>query len=175
MKNNIKTKTRNIVLTAVFAAFICISIVFLPRIPTGFNEGYIHLGDIVIYLAATFLPLPYGMAAAAIGGGLADIMAGAAVWTLPTIIIKAAMAMFFTSKEVKILNKRNKRAVIIAGLTGWIGYYFAGAIISGNFAAPLVTLPIEALQPIGSGVIFVFIAHYLDKINIKEKVFDEYK
>lgn len=175
MKNNIKNKTRYLVLTAVFAAFICISIVFLPRIPTGFNGGYIHLGDIIIYLSAVFLPLPYGMAAAAIGAGLSDIMAGAAVWVVPTVIIKASMVTFFTSKEAIILSKRNKKAVIIAGIIGWLGYYIAGSIIAGNFVAPLATLPIEALQPISSGLIFLLIAHYLDKIKIKERVLNEYK
>ncbi|MBU5454308.1 TIGR04002 family protein [Caproiciproducens sp. MSJ-32] len=175
MKNNIKNKTRYLVLTAVFAAFICISIVFLPRIPTGFNGGYIHLGDVLIYLAAALLSLPYGMAAAAIGGALSDIMVGAAVWALPTIIIKASMVIFFTSKEDLILSKKNKKAVIFAGITGWLGYYIAGSIIAGNFIAPLITLPIEALQPIASGIIFILIAHYLDKIKIKERVFKEYK
>ena len=60
---------------------------------------------------------------------------------------KSAMAMFFTSK---LINKEIK--AVMLGLTGWIGYYFAGAIISGNFLL-LSNLPIEALQPIGSGVI----------------------
>jgi uncharacterized repeat protein (TIGR04002 family) len=173
MKTNEKIKTRNLVLTALFAALICVCIVILPRIPTGFNNGYIHLGDTIIYLCATFLPVQYAMAAAAIGGGLSDIMSGAAIWAIPTIIIKAAMVLFFTYKEKNILCRRNKRALITAGLTGWIGYYIAGSIIAGNFVAPIVTLPIEVLQPIGSGIIFIIVAHYLDEMNIKEKIFNK--
>ena len=49
--------------------------------------GYIHFGDAIIYLTATLLPAPYAIAAAAIGGGLADLLT-APMWILPTIIIK---------------------------------------------------------------------------------------
>ena len=49
----------------------------------GFNGGYIHLGDALIYLAAVLLPAPYAMAAGAIGGGLADLLT-APVWAPAT-------------------------------------------------------------------------------------------
>ena len=168
MKTNIDIK--KLVLTSLFAALICISIGFLFKIPTGFNGGYIHLGDVIIYLAATILPTHYAILAAAIGGGLADALTGGVLWVIPTIIIKSILVLYFTSKNKTILCKRNVIGVIFAGFTGWIGYYIAGGIISGNFISALVMLPIEGLQPLASGIIFLILGGYLDKIGIKKKI-----
>lgn len=60
---------RRITVTAVFAAMITLMTAYIFHIPTGMNEGYIHFGDALIYVAAAILPLPYACAAGAIGGG----------------------------------------------------------------------------------------------------------
>ncbi len=163
-------KTKNIVLTALFAAMICITIAFLFHIPTGFNGGYIHLGDTLIYLAAVLLPTPYAMVAAGLGAGLADTLTGGILWVIPTIIIKPTMVLFFTSKDDSIICRRNILAVFIAGFVGCFGYYLAGAIISGNFIAPLATLYLELIQPLVSGIIFIVAGYSLDKIKFREKI-----
>lgn len=169
---NTNNKTKNIVLTALFASIICISINFIPKIPTGFNGGYIHLGDTFIYLGAVLLPTPYAILASAIGAGLADILAGGMIWVIPTIIIKPTMVLFFTSKSHKVLCKRNILALIFAGIVGCFGYYLAGAIISGNFIAPLASLYLEIIQPLVNSIIFILVAYAFDKISIKEKIFE---
>lgn len=167
MKENIKT--RNLVITALFAALIYVITAFL-HIPTGFNGGYIHLGDILIYLAAVLLPTPYAMISAAIGAGLSDALSGGMLWVLPTIIIKPVMVLFFTSKDNNIICKRNISAVFLAGIVGWFGYYLAGAIISGNFIAPLATFFMELIQPIASGIIFLMLSYSLDRIKIRKRL-----
>ncbi|WP_300379972.1 TIGR04002 family protein [Clostridium sp.] len=166
----IKIDTKNIVLTSLFAALICISIGFLFRIQTGFNSGYIHLGDVIIYLAAAMLPTHYAILAVAIGGGIADALTGGILWIIPTIIIKSGMVLYFTSKSKTILCKRNIIGIILAGITGWIGYYIAGGIIAGNFISALAMLPLEGLQPLASGIVFLMIGRYFDKIGIKKKL-----
>lgn len=166
---NVKIDTKKLVLTSLFAALICISII-LFKIPTGFNNGYIHLGDVIIYLAATIFPTHYAILAAAIGAGLADLLSGGAIWIIPTIIIKSVIVLYFNSKNEAILCKKNVIGVVLAGLTGWIGYYIAGGIISGNFISALAMLPIEGIQPLASGIIFIILGRYLDKIEIKKKI-----
>lgn len=166
---NVKIDTKKLVLTSLFAALICIFII-LFKIPTGFNNGYIHLGDVIIYLAAIILPTHYAIIAATIGAGLADALTGGAIWIIPTIIIKSVIVLYFTSKNKTILCKRNVIGVIFAGITGWIGYYIAGGIISGNFISALVMLPLEGLQPLASGMIFIILGRCLDKIDFKNKV-----
>lgn len=167
MKENIKT--RNLVITALFAALIYVITSFL-HIPTGFNGGYIHLGDILIYLSAVLLPTPYAMISAAIGAGLSDALSGGMLWVLPTIIIKPVMVLFFTSKDNNIICKRNISAIFFAGIVGWFGYYLAGAIISGNFIAPLATFFMELIQPIVSGIIFLMLSYSLDRIKIRKRL-----
>lgn len=166
---NTSNKTKQITLTALFAAIICITS-FVFHIPTGFNGGYIHLGDTFIYIAASILPTPYAMIAAGLGAGLTDALSGGVLWIIPTMIIKPVMVLFFTSKNNTILCKRNGVAVILAGLTCWIGYYLAAAVISGSLIAPLATIFIELLQPIASGIIFILVGYALDRIKIRELI-----
>ena len=68
------TKIRNIAITGVFAALITVMTAYVCHIPVGTNGGYVHFGDALIYLAAVLLPRPYALAAAAIGGGMADLL-----------------------------------------------------------------------------------------------------
>lgn len=160
---------KNIVTTALFAAIISVTTAYILHIPIGANSGYIHIGDCFIYLAACFLPLPYAMLAGAIGGGLADLMT-APIWILPTIIIKALIVLPFTSKTDKFINKRNIVAIFVAAIITTVGYYIAEALMFGNWLAPLATLGVGLLQPIGSGFLFVVVGGALDKSNIKNRL-----
>ena len=117
-------KVKTLAIAALLAAIICIATTSF-HIPVGVNGGYVHVGDAFIYMAASILPLPYAMMAAAIGAGLADLLSGAAVWVIPTIIIKPILVLFFTSKNEKILCKRNVLAVLLASFTGVMLYCLA--------------------------------------------------
>lgn len=166
MKNNGRTK--KIVLTSLFAAIICITTMI--HIPTGVNGGYVHVGDAFIYLAACILPLPYAMIAGAIGGGLSDLFSGAALWMIPTIIIKPILVLFFTRSNKKIINTRNVSAVFFAGITGVLLYMLAEGIIFGNLAAAFMFSLLGLVQPVGSAIVFIILGFALDKIEIKNKV-----
>ena len=156
---NVKT----IILVGLFASIIYLTTAYLFHIPTGMNNGYIHLGDAFIYLAASLLPMPYAMASAAIGAGLADLLTGATAWVLPTIIIKPLLVIWFTSKTDKIVVKRN----IGVGL---LGYGLAEGIMYGNFLTPLIKLPISALQPIGCGTLYILVGFAFDRIKLKSQL-----
>ena len=109
--------------TALFAAAITVMTAYMLHIPLP-TGGYIHLGDALIYLAACLLPVPYAAAAAAIGAGLADLLT-APMWVLPTLVIKAVLVLFFTSKSECILCPRNWAAVVAAGLFSPAAYALA--------------------------------------------------
>ena len=81
------SKVRYLTTTGLMAALITIMTAYICHIPVGMNGGYIHFGDSLIYLTAVLLPRPYALAAAAIGGGMADILT-APMWAPATIIIK---------------------------------------------------------------------------------------
>lgn len=71
------------------AALIFVATYFI-RLPVSM-QGYIHLGDGFILLGASLLGW-IAVPAAAIGSLLADLIAGYAIYCLPTFIIKGAVA-----------------------------------------------------------------------------------
>ena len=163
-----KKKINNLVVASLISALITLSILIF-KVPTAFNNGYIHIGDVFVYMAGALLPWNYAFFAAAIGAGLADILSGGIIWLIPTIIIKGIITLFFTSKNRNIINKRNIIALLLSAIFGVLGYYLYGALITGNFITPLIALGMEIVQPIVSGIIFIIIGLSLDKINFKNR------
>lgn len=157
-----------ITFTGLFAAMITIMTAYIFHIPYGANGGYIHFGDALIYIAAVLLPRPYALAAAAIGGGMADLLT-APMWAPATIIIKMLITLPFTSHKGRMLSPRNIGAPFIAAFLSASGYYLAEGILFGSFISPIASLTGSAVQSGGSAVIFLIAAAALDRIHIKQR------
>lgn len=180
-RNRQKEFLRQMTLACVFTAAVAVMTFFI-KIPS--HNGYIHLGDTVIYLSACLLPAPLAMLCGALGGMFADALGGYIIYIVPTMIIKAILPLAFTRKKDRLLCKRNIIALIPASLVTIVGYYIAEvcllSISSGNFfsyivtASPWVTavyaIPGNIIQALGSAVAFIFIAIALDKIKIKDRI-----
>ncbi len=174
------TSQKNIVrisVAAVFAALICVMTGFICRIPWGVNGGYIHLGDALIFLAASVLPTPFAMCAAGIGGGLADILCGAPVWAPFTVVIKALMALVITNKSEKIVSKRNMISLVPCAAISIVGYFIGAVVISlisgsrfdaawGGAAAAILG---NVIQAVGSSIVYFILAIALDKTGFKKQ------
>lgn len=158
--------TRRLTTTALFAAIIYIVTAHL-HIPSG--NGYIHVGDGFIYLAACLLPTGYAAAAAALGAGLADGLSGYPMWILPTVIIKALTVLAFNAGAGKIISRRNLLAIIPALILCGGGYYVAEAIIYGNWIAPIASIPSYFVQVGASALVFVTVGSALDRNRFKER------
>lgn len=154
-------------MTALFAAMIYVLTAFV-HIPT--QQGYIHIGDSLICLAAALLPAPYAVCAAAIGAGLSDFLSGYALWVVPTMIIKSVTVLLFTSKNQHIICRRNLFGVMLAMLVCVGGYYLAGALLYGDFAAALADIPTNIIQTVVSGVLFVVSGKTMDRLHIKNRL-----
>lgn len=167
-------KLKNLTFTALLAAMITIFTAYICHIPVGSNGGYIHFGDSLIYIAACLLPWPYAMAAAAIGGGLADILT-APIWAPATIIIKALISIPFTNKSSKIVTARNVISTIIAFVISATGYVIAEAVITQtNILVVLpVSVPGSVIQSGGSAIIFIILGLVLDKMGFKKRFFNQ--
>ncbi len=163
-----KDKVHLLTITALFAAAITVMTAYMLHIPIP-TGGYIHLGDALIYLAACLLPLPYAAGAAAIGAGLADLLT-APMWVLPTLVIKAIIALFFTRNSDKLLCRRNLAAVVIAGLFSPAAYALAGCAMAGTMAAFVPQFLGTLVQGIGSGALFIVITPALDGMKLKEHI-----
>jgi uncharacterized repeat protein (TIGR04002 family) len=159
--------------TAIFTAIIILATSVL-KFSTGLGEGYIHLGDSMIYLSACLLPFPYCLIAGALGGALADIVSGFAIWSIPTMIIKMLNVLPFAlmcrkHKSNKILSKSIVLITIISGVITILGYFVAECILY-SVASATLSLIGNTIQAVASGIIFIIIATSLDKINLKSKL-----
>lgn len=162
-------KTVHITYTGLFAALICLATAFLLHIPVG--NGYIHLGDAFIYLAACLLPAPYGILAAAIGGGLADLLCGYTAYVLPTMLIKSLLAVCFylfgAGKNGVMLSKRRRitASVICVPITV-IGYWLTAFVLYGNLTAQFFeTAPPNLIQSVGSAAAFFVLSLAAERIR----------
>ena len=165
MKNN---KTYHLAAAAVLAVLTFIFTAYLGHFPIG-QGGYIHFGDSIIYLAASLLPAPFSFFCV-FGAVLADVSAAAHIWIVPTIIVKTAIVILFSSKGDKILTKKNLIMSAVAGVVGIVGYYIAEGIIYGNFLAPMVSVPFGLIQAGGSMIFYVLIAYFMDRAKFKDYI-----
>ena len=154
-------------ITGVFTALVFVITAYL-HIPT--NNGYIHVGDGFIYLAACLLPAPYAMFVGAGGALLADCLTGFAVWAPGSVIIKAVTALLFSAKSKKIMTLRNSLTLLPAAVICAGGYYLYEALIYGNFISPLAGIPASLTQSVASAVVFVAAGLVIDKMKLKQKL-----
>ena len=149
-------KLRLLCLAALFAGAIAVTTAYLLHIPIP-TGGYIHLGDALIYLAACLLPAPYAVGAAMVGAGLADLLT-APLWVVPTLLIKALVALLFTSRAPRLLCPRNGAALLLACLLlGGVNAFWP------QFLGTLV-------QAVGSGAVFAVLALALDRAGGKARL-----
>lgn len=159
--------------TAFFTALTVLAISVI-KFSTGFGEGYIHFGDSVIYITACVLPFPYCIISAVLGGALADILSGFAVWVISTAIIKALTVIPFAiiskrSSSVKILNKATALMTAVSGIITIFGYFTAECFLYSLESAMLSTVG-NLIQAVASGIIFCIIAAALDKFKFKQQI-----
>lgn len=160
---------KSLVTAALFAAAITIMTAFVFHIPVGASGGYIHFGDALIYLAACLLPMPYAMAAAVVGGGLADLLTAPA-WMPATVMIKALIVLPFTSRNERFVCRRNVVAAVVSGIVTIVGYYLAEGILFGGWAALILSVTVNLAQAVGSAVVFFILAAALDRLAFKERL-----
>ena len=161
---------RLLIFTSLFAAIIFIATSYL-KLPLPVM-GYVHLGDSLIFIAATLLPWPYALAAAAIGAGLADIVGGFPQYALATVLLKSITALCFTARKGRCVNLRNLVALAPALIINAGGYYLFEALLYGSFISPLANIPFNAMQSLSNGIIFILIGMIIDKTKGLSSLFD---
>lgn len=160
-------KIKILCVSGVLGALVFVLTAYL-HIPT--SNGYIHVGDAIIYLAACILPWQYAALVGACGACLADCLTGYPMWAPASFVIKAVSVLLFTSKNKKIICGRNLFALPLAALACTLGYYLYEALIYGSLVSPLVGIPASLAQSLASSVLFVAIGLVSDKLNLKSKL-----
>lgn len=155
--------------TGVFAALI---FVLTYTVKINIANGYYHVGDAAIFLAASCLPLPYAAAASALGAGLADLVSGYAIYAVPTMIIKSGMICLMNCRHSGIVCKRNLAGLILSLFISVGGYYLAEVLlITRSFEASLISIWGNLVQFSVSAVIYVIIGLTFDKLKLRNKIF----
>ncbi|MDO4800063.1 MAG: ECF transporter S component [Bacillota bacterium] len=141
--------TKKLTHIAVFAAIVLLT-TMVVSIPVPGTNGYIHLGDASIFLAGALLGPFGGALAGGIGSMLADILSGYAHWALPTLLIKSLMGAVVGVLLLRPSNKKRLLSEVIAmtasGAIMIVGYYIAAAILYGNWATPIASIPMNLVQ-----------------------------
>ena len=106
---NRNEKTYTIVMTAMMTCLVLLT-TYTFKIPTPF-QGYVHLGDAMIFLSVLVVGRKNGAVAAAFGSALADLLGGYVAFAPWTFVIKGLMALvmgwfidFMTKKQSKSLK-----------------------------------------------------------------------
>ena len=146
---NTRDRTARLVFSAIMMCLVILATMFV-RVPIPFTQGYVHLGDAMIFLSVLILGWRYAAVVAGVGSFMADILNGYAVWAPWTLGIKAVMAIIMGLFIVQALKKeRSRRFLLVAEIFGMVlagiwmsaAYYVAEGAIYGNWATPILGLP----------------------------------
>lgn len=118
-------KNNKIIMTGVMMAVIAIATMIIA-IPVPFTNGYIHLGDSMIFMSVLILGWRYGVVAAGVGSALADLFLGYVHWAPWTLVIKGVMALMMGFMIEKAMKNRRNAVVAIAAITVfWLAFHLA--------------------------------------------------
>ncbi len=166
-------KTNTLVMTAMMTCLVLLT-TYTFKIPTPF-QGYVHLGDAMIFLSVLVVGRKNGAVAAAFGSALADLLGGYVAFAPWTFVIKGLMA-FVMGICIDYISKKQGKALklfgvpiveivgmAIAGLVMVAGYGVADAVIAGNIMSGILSMPANCGQFIAGMVIASALASALYK------------
>ena len=154
-------KTKLLVLNGLMIALVCMATMVI-QIPIPMTEGYVNIGDSIIFVTSILFGPISGMIAGGFGSALADILTGYSHWALFTLLIKG-----FEGYIVGIIVRKNTNLIknILATSLGVIimvsGYLLAGTFLQGSFIVALGSVSSNMIQGTVSIIIGIPIASYL--------------
>jgi len=143
---------KKIILTALFTAMVFVITMFAISIPLG----YLNIGDALIMLLATVLPIPMIAFIGGVGSMMADVSLGYAEYALFTLLIKSSEGVLvaFLYKNLKGWSQRTL-PFIAAGLWIMIWYGLTDVFLKQSWPYFWVSMAYNSLQGIGSAIIAI--------------------
>ncbi len=142
-------KVRQLTVTALLIGLVALATLVI-RIPLSATQGYVNVGDVMIFVSALLFGPKVGFLAGGLGSALADLQAGYAMWAPWTFVIKGlegAIVGFLGSKAFR--SRKVSLNVVLAMVAGasWmaVGYFFAAAYFYG-WAVALIDTPANVIQ-----------------------------
>lgn len=152
-------KTKKIVIIGLFAALTYAGTMIHIPLPFLGPKSMIHLGTVVIYLAAVLIGPSAGLAGA-IGCAIFDLVL-MPVYAIPTFIIKGLQG--YAAGKIAFLNgKKGKSKVqnligfVVGSIISLTGYFITDGFLYGNFGTALAAT-IGSIGTSAVGIVFAFI------------------
>lgn len=165
-------KIQDLTILGLLIALVAVSTMVI-KIPTIATQGYIHLGDSMIFLAAIMFGKRQGAIAGGFGSAMADLLLGYTHWILPTLIIKALMGygvgIIADQESNNLINLRNSIALIFGASWMVFGYFIAGGIMKGSFLVAWASVPANLIQGFVGALLFIPIGAALKKTKYFEQ------
>lgn len=161
---NTKTITRLAILMALTTVMTIVI-----HIPTIGTNGYLNLGDMVVFLAAMILGKKGGFIVGGLGSGLADLLLGYTHYAPITFVVKGLEGYIAGSiLDTKLGENKPIIATVVGGIWMALGYYIAEIFMYGAKAA-LASVPGNIMQGLLGAVTSVLLYMALRKSKaIKE-------
>ena len=136
------------------------------RIPTPGTNGYLNLGDMVVFLSALILGRKGGFVVGGVGSAMADLLSGYTHYAPITLIVKG-LEGYIAGRiyETRLGQRVPLLATTIGGIWMAFGYYFAEIFMYGGKAA-LASIPGNLLQGIVGAITAVALFAALKKTKV---------
>ena len=174
-----KQNMKGLVFGALFTALTCVFTMVI-KVPTLGTNGYVNIGDTGVLLSAWLLGGGYGIIAAGLGSGLADLLSGYPVYAPGTFIVKLLMALAAYNIYKKLGSKTGslgsaaKSAVyvvsaVVAEIIMVLGYLVYEYFVLGYGAAALPSVLSNIAQAGSNIVLSLVLITVLEKSHVWER------
>lgn len=165
-----RTKTFDLILTAMLAALVFVSTLLLNiKLPIAANGGLIHLGTAMLFIASILFGPKKGALAGAIGMGLFDLIGGWALWAPITFLTRGLQGYIvgriaWSNGRKGTSFKWNLAAMLISIPFTIAGYYLGESILYHSFIIPLASIPGDVVQSIIGLAVAIPVCAMLKKV-----------
>ncbi|NLY45438.1 MAG: ECF transporter S component [Tissierella sp.] len=136
------------------------------QIPTIGTNGYLNLGDMVVFIAAMMLGKKGGFLVGGLGSAMADLLLGYTHYAPITFLVKGFEGYIAGALlETKLGQSKPIFATSIGGIWMALGYYMAEIFMYGG-AAALASVPGNLMQGMLGAVTAVILYVALKKTRI---------
>lgn len=143
------SKTKKMMITALFTAMVFV--VTMISIPIPF--GFLNIGDALIMLLAITIPLPMSMFIAGVGSMMADFALGWSQYAIFTLVIKSleAALVYVLYHRVKSMNRF--LPFVVGGLWIVLMYGFTDVFLYQSWFQLIPSMSYNVFQGVGSAMI----------------------
>lgn len=158
-----RRRTQIIVITALMCALV-MSVTLVTKIEMPL--GYLNLGDFVILIIASIMPLRISILAAGLGSALADLLGGYPLYAIFTLFIKVIEVLIVSWFPHMLSSKKRVIPYFLAVGSMVVLYGLVDAFLTGQLGSFVTSVLSNLPQGLISGTLAVLL--YPQFIRVKK-------